>query len=77
MRADVPKCRGPWVGYELCRGITNCGHGYAFGQYPHAAYDKAKVVVALTRFESDVPLSVLHNGVFEGRKVGSKKISTR
>ena len=80
MRADVLKRfpKAKWVEYEpVSRDNELAGASMAFGQalYPHAAYDKAKVVVALDHdfLNLDAPAPFFTTAFAKRRKVGSEE----
>ena len=80
LRADVLKKfpNAKWVEYEaVSRDNELAGASMAFGQplYPHAAYDKAKVVVALDHdfLNLDAPAPFFTSAFSKRRRVGSEE----
>ena len=80
LRADVLKKfpKAKWVEYEaVSRDNELAGTNMAFGQqlYPHAAYDKAKVVVALDHdfLNLDAPAPFFTTAFSKRRKVASEE----
>jgi MoCo/4Fe-4S cofactor protein with predicted Tat translocation signal len=80
LRADVLKRfpKAKWVEYEpVSRDNELAGTSMAFGQalYPHAAFDKAKVVVALDHdfLNLDAPAPFFTTAFAKRRKVGSEE----
>ena len=80
LRADVLKKfpKAKWVEYEaVSRDNELAGASMAFGQplYPHAAFDKAKVVVALDHdfLNLDAPAPFFTTAFSKRRRVGSEE----